>query len=112
MTRETKLAIRRRVLSVLRAIVWHVDEWLHRQEIALREELNAEPKAHERRGQHPATGHRLTVSPGSGGHASPQKNQADTEKRVMPQARPLRAFGPTFKRRRMTAAEFDLRFAR
>jgi len=37
----TKLALRRRLLMILRAIVWHTDEWLHRQELALREECAA-----------------------------------------------------------------------
>lgn len=32
----TKLALRRRVLMTLRAILWHADEWLHRQELAHR----------------------------------------------------------------------------
>jgi hypothetical protein len=44
------LAARKRALMALRAIVWHVDEWIQRQEVALREELarwkQNSPKGH------------------------------------------------------------------
>jgi len=39
MKRETKLWLRKHALMALRAIVWHVDEWIQRQEVALREEI-------------------------------------------------------------------------
>ena len=42
MKRETKLWLRKRVLMALRVIVWRVDEWLHRQEVRLREEIQAQ----------------------------------------------------------------------
>jgi hypothetical protein len=39
MKTETKLWIRKRALMTLRAIVWRVDDWLHGQEVKLREDL-------------------------------------------------------------------------
>lgn len=121
MTAATKLAIRQWAIRTLRKLVWRADEWIHRQEMKLREEthdlsevcLSREPEAHKRREHHLAPGQRLAASSGPEGHDSPQKNQSDTGpgKAV---ARPIRASGPLFKqkRRRVTAAEFDLRFAR
>jgi len=41
MKRETKLWLRKHALMALRAIVWHVDEWIQRQEVALREDLRS-----------------------------------------------------------------------
>jgi hypothetical protein len=40
MKRETKLWLRKHSLMALRAIVWHVDEWIQRQEVALRNDLS------------------------------------------------------------------------
>jgi hypothetical protein len=40
MKRETKLLLRKKTLMALRALLWHADEWLHRQEVGLREELS------------------------------------------------------------------------
>jgi len=36
---ETKLKLRKWALMTLRSIVWSVDEWLHAQELRLREDL-------------------------------------------------------------------------
>jgi hypothetical protein len=33
-----RLQVRKRGLMALRALLWHADEWLHRQEIALRQD--------------------------------------------------------------------------
>lgn len=41
MTPETKLKLRKWALMALRSIVWNVDEWLHAQELQLREDLLA-----------------------------------------------------------------------
>jgi len=38
---ETKLWLRKKALMTLRAIIWHADEWLHRQEVKLRNDLCA-----------------------------------------------------------------------
>lgn len=106
MTRETKLALRRRVLSVLRAIVWHADEWLHRQEVALREELSLRLPVEPPR---PARPQGPTVS-------CPYPVPTDELLRDSIRGRfpgdrlPQRT--TKSRRRRMTAAEFDLRFAR
>jgi hypothetical protein len=39
MKRETKLWVRKHALMALRAIVWHIDEWIQRQEVNLRERI-------------------------------------------------------------------------
>lgn len=36
---ETKLYLRKRLLMLLRSIVWTADEWLHRAELRLRDDL-------------------------------------------------------------------------
>ena len=109
---ETKLALRRWTIRQLRKLLDFLDDRLHAAEVSLREELSCEPEAHKKREHHLATDHRLAVSSGTPGHDSPEKNQADTEKSVMAQARPLRASGRQLTRRRgKTAAEFDLSLA-
>jgi hypothetical protein len=40
MKRETKLAIRKWLLMRLSALVWALDEWIHRQQLKLQEELS------------------------------------------------------------------------
>ena len=44
MKTETKLWLRKKTLMTLRAIIWRADEWLHRQEVKLREELSLQDK--------------------------------------------------------------------
>jgi hypothetical protein len=39
MKAETKLKLRKATLMALRSLIWHADEWLHRQEVQLREDL-------------------------------------------------------------------------
>jgi len=39
-TRKWKLEIRKRVLMLLGAIVWRLDDWVHRQQVKLREEIS------------------------------------------------------------------------
>ena len=120
----------------LRAIVWHADEWLHRHEMAYREELSAQPEAHKRWGQHPAQSTAHAISSGQArGHASPGECRRDSASGNAP-SDSFRASGralvrETFEqwearksgiaviskkqareRRRLSAAEFDLRFAR
>ena len=48
MKRETKLWIRKHALMALRAIVWYVDEWIQRQEVALREDLSGRDQVSEK----------------------------------------------------------------
>lgn len=40
MRRETKLWLRKKTLMALRALIWHADEWLHSQEVKLRETIS------------------------------------------------------------------------
>lgn len=36
---ETKLWLRKKFLMALRSLIWHADDWLHCQEVSLREEI-------------------------------------------------------------------------
>jgi hypothetical protein len=109
MKADTKLAIRKWAIRTLRKLVWRADEWIHRQEMALREVT-----------------HDLSVSvPVEPARTAGQEGQAVPYFDPFPQDEFLRggirgrharrgeskrpAKAP---RRRMTAAEFDLRFAR
>ena len=101
MKTETKLWIRKRLLMLLRAIVWRADEWLHRQELALREELERAA---------PGRVAKPIAEAGSTPAARSKKVEtfAQWEARrsgVAPIAKPSR-------RRGLSAREFDLRFAR
>ena len=70
---QLKRWLKKRVLMTLRAIVWRVDEWLHRQEIALRNnEL-----AFARKGTVGAAGIAATAQTRSRGHASPAARSLD-----------------------------------
>jgi hypothetical protein len=41
--------LRKKTLMALRSLLWHADEWLHRREVRLREEIsNGEPEIRER----------------------------------------------------------------
>lgn len=106
MKRETKLLIRKRALMALRAIVWHLDDWVHRQEVKLREELSVpvpvEPPS-------PARPQGPTVS-------CPFPFPADELVRRGIRGRAARLREPQCaeknqRRRGLTAADFDRRFA-
>jgi len=86
---ETKLWIRKRALMALRAMLWHADEWLHRQEVKLREEIQGGA------GDKPV--HRAI--------ASNRPTVTDETAREKPR------FGIVRRRRGKTAAEFDVSLA-
>lgn len=109
MKAETKLAIRRWTIRTLRKLIWRADEWIHRQEMALREES-----------------HDLSVSislesagaSGKAGEAVPHFDPFPQDEllRDRVRGRYARSGEPQRraqkKTRRITAAAFDLRFAR
>lgn len=107
MKRETKLWLRKRALMVLRAVIWHADEWLHRQEVKFREELSVcvpvePPRPSRPQGPtvscpYPFPKHELVL--------------CGIRRRIPRGGQPQRiAKGKSH--RGLTAAEFDLRFAR
>lgn len=109
MTPATKLAIRRWAIRTLRKLIWRADEWIHAQEMKLRE-----------------VSHDLSVSvPVEPARAAGKEGQAVPHFDPFPQNEFLRGGirgrharrgepqrGTQKKTRRVTAAEFDLRFAR
>lgn len=119
---ETKLRLQKWALMALRSIVWHVDEWLHRQEVAYRDSVA---------GQHPSV--QRIDGADARGHASPARpdeQSTPTLPREVTATRPSRR-RETFaqwearrsgiaavskkearRRRGMPVREFDLRFAR
>lgn len=110
MKTETKLALRRFAIRMLRKLVWRADEWIHRQEMALREEghdlsvcVPVEPPR--------TTGEKGPAVP----HFDPFPQDEFVQRRIRGRhargSEPQRA-GEKKTRRRITAAEFDLRFAR
>lgn len=107
MKSKTKLWLRKRTLMALRSLLWHADEWLHRQEVKLRDELSVCVPLESAR---PAGPQRPTVS-------CPYPFPADElvlcgiRRRIPRRGQPQRiAKGKS--NRGLTAAEFDLRFAR
>jgi hypothetical protein len=100
---ETKLALRRRLLMILRAIMWHADEWLHRQELVLREELAA------------ASPRRVAVREGTL-VATPKCAHGPSQPETFLQWEARRSgVAPIAKKSRqrgLSAGECDLRFAR
>lgn len=110
MKAETKLLIRKRVLMTLRAILWHADEWLHRQEVKYRDDLSArktrtDPAASrsEKPGGHQDMLHRC---PGRAENEAFQQWEARKSGIAVVSKKQSR------ERRRVSSAEFDLRFAR
>lgn len=109
--RHLKLWLRRRVLMLLRAIVWHADEWIQRQEVALREECAAG---------------RALVTPTRGrgdmaevfgvGRVPPQRRDTFQQWEARRSGIALLSKGAVQSRdgyrRGVSAAEFDARFAR
>lgn len=109
----TKLALRRRVLMTLRAILWHADEWLHRQELALREDLERVAEA------------RAEIHSPKAGSTPAARSKTETFQqwearrsgviitdgcKARGKTTPLK--GLIRRQRGVPAAEFDLRFAR
>ena len=133
MNPSAKLWIRKRALMLLRAIVWRADDWLHRQEVALREEITASAGAHSPRGarsQGDAAEKSNTSTPVAVAPANLPPRLVVSECRQRESQRRLEAPRPeTFQqwearrsgvaviskksaRRGMTAAQFDARFGR
>jgi hypothetical protein len=107
---ETKLWLRKKTLMVLRAIVWHVDEWLHRQEVALRNDLCGRKTCIE-------TAASVSERPISSGHASPTKTgrpQGETVLQWEARKSGIAVISKKDARRRRerpTSTAFDRRFA-
>ena len=114
---ETKLWLRKRLLMILRAIVWRADEWLHRQELQLREEIDGIQKsttAHQRVETPEITCRPAKGSQGATRRAPHHETFQLWEARrsgVAPVAKKPACAGRS-RRRGLSAAEFDLRFAR
>lgn len=89
MSDETKLAIWKFTLKIFRKLLWHADEWLHAQELALRNELPA---------THPV--------PDVAVIAADPVDEIPEPEFVARSPRPRR------KRQRVTANAFDLRYVR
>jgi hypothetical protein len=108
MKAETKLRLRKWALMTLRAIVWHVDEWLHRQEVRLRDELAGLSVHLSMESPRPARPQGATVS-------CPYPFPSDEllrhriRGRIPLERQPQRSTEK--KIRRVTAATFDLRFS-
>jgi hypothetical protein len=104
---ETKLRLRKWALMALRSIVWHVDEWLHAQEVKYRDEISLPVRVAP---AGPARPQGATVS-----CAYPFPEDELMRHRIrgrIPRDRQPKRNSQTPRRRGMTAAEFDLRFAR
>jgi hypothetical protein len=108
MKAETKLALRRWTVRTLRKLFWRADEWIHSQEMALREETHdlSIPLPLESAG--PA---------GEAGQAVPHFDPFPQDELLLHRVRGRHACGsqpqrPAQKKaRRVTAADFDLRFS-
>jgi hypothetical protein len=101
---ETKLWLRKQFLMALRSIVWHVDDWLHRQEVKFRDEISVPVSLEPPR---PARPQGPTVS-------CPFPFPEDELLRHRVRGRIPRRSQPQLvakTRRRTSAADFDLRFA-
>lgn len=103
MKRKTKLWLKKRALMLLSAIVWRVDEWIHKQQLALREELSGA----------------VPVAPMSARHSDVGSTPTPRSKRESFQQWEARRSGiavmskkEAHRQRAISASEFDLRFAR
>lgn len=109
---NAKLWLRKRALMALRSIVWRVDDWLHGQEIALREAIEG-----------------VTSRKRSGNSVSETTDREDMphQRNRLPLPLPVRESFQQWearrsgvaviskksaRRHRPTAAEFDARYAR
>lgn len=101
MKAETKLWLRKRALMALRSIVWHVDEWIQRQEVSLREELAA-MQAPAQRAERP----RVLRAPAAIVKTETFEQWEMRKSGVRPVAKDLH-----HRRHRHTAAEFDQEIA-
>jgi hypothetical protein len=106
---ETKIALRRWTIRTLRKLLWHADEWVHRQEMTLREESHdlSIPIPLEPAGAAGKEGPALPAF-------DPFPQDEFLRDRIRrPHARRGEPQRPAQKKtRRVSAAEFDLRFAR
>jgi hypothetical protein len=117
MSPATKLWLRKRALMLLRAIVWRVDDWLHRQEVALRDELVLQNAVHGHREVAGRAELRKAASPArSFGADSSKSTERPVHQETFQQWEARRSgvavISKKSARRRMTAAAFDARFAR
>jgi hypothetical protein len=99
MKRETKLWIRKRALMTLRAIVWRTDDWLHGAEVRLREELAASEAVGPQRSDRDEV---RILTPAQ----SPHQKWEARRSGVAPVSKKS-----CQRRRRLSAADFDRRFA-
>ena len=100
MNPKTKLWLRRRLLMTLRAIVWHADEWLHRQELQLREELER------------AAPGRVAIPIAKVGSTPTARSKVETFQQWEARRSGVAPMAKKSRRRGLSAAEFDLRCAR
>lgn len=104
---ETKLKLRKWAISTLRAIVWHVDEWIYDQEVKLREEISGRDQVSgkvasisEKTDQSQDMPHRAPARPGT-----ETFEQWELRRNVAPISK------KAARRRGMPARAFDLRFS-
>lgn len=124
---ETKRALKKWALMTLRSILWRVDEWLHRQEVKFREQLLEESTKNVGRIRSasaigcPGESSRANVrmprsfSLPTGEHERMALQATSRETFAQWEARKSGVAVITKKqarRRRATAGDFDLRFAR
>jgi len=108
MTPETKLWLRKKTLMALRSLLWHADEWLHAQEVKLREDLSG-------RNTRNASAAPECAKPAAREdmlHQRPGRSESETF--IQWEARRSGIAVVTKKearRRRMSARAFDLRFS-
>jgi hypothetical protein len=107
---ETKLWLRKKTLMALRALLWRADEWLHRQEVALREDLSGRDQvsakaASEAEKTDPSQDmlHRAPARPGSETFREWEARKSGIALVTKKEARR--------RRERVTASAFDLRFS-
>lgn len=104
---ETKLWLRKKALMVLRAIVWHADEWLHRQEVALREDLSGRHQVSELA----APSIEKTDQSQDMPHRAPGRSETFMQWEARKSGIAVVSKKDTRRRRAMTASAFDLRFS-
>jgi hypothetical protein len=125
MKRRINLYLKKRALMLLGAIAWHLDDWVHRQEVKLRAELSVpvpvEPPG-PARPQRPTVScpfpfpadellrHRIRGRLSRGGE--PQRSAKTTFTEWVEEAsKPGVAVTVTNHKRRVTSSDFDRRFA-
>jgi hypothetical protein len=109
MKRETKLWLRKRALMALRAIVWHVDEWIQRQEVALRNDLSGCDQVSEKAAPISEKTDQSQDMP----HRAPARPETETFEQWEMRKSGVRPVVKRMHRRRqrLTAADFDREIA-